>query len=305
MSSSQRILLVGAGELGQAFLPHLSTLPNTTITIAVRTASKYNHLIDDNINIISLDLSGPSSDVAKCLANYDIVVSCSGFGQPAGTVTKLAEDVLEAGKQRKEAGKSPVWFFPWQWGVDYDITGDGGGLMPLFGEQREVRNLLRQEASQSHVKWTIVSTGIFMSFLFEQFWGIVVRQENQITVRALRSWNHKITVTDVKDIGKVLARIVAGDVEGKDRIVYAAGDTVSYAKLADTIEQITKGRVDREEWTVAHLKEELEKDPDDLIKKYRLVFAGDGVWWNKDLTVNYKLNMPVMTVEDYARELLS
>lgn len=124
-------------------------------------------------------------------------------------------------------------------------------------------------------------------------------------VRALRSWDHKITVTDVTDIGKVLARVIAGDVEAENKVVYAAGDTVSYKELADIIERIVGKNIKREEWTIPHLKAELAKDPDDAIKRYRLVFARDGVWWNKEGTVNHILKMPMVTVETYAQKLFA
>jgi len=176
--------------------------------------------------------------------------------------------------------------------------------MPLFGEQLAVRTLLRNEAKEHHVKWTVVQTGIFMSFLFEPFWKVVDRESEPLTVRALRSWEHKVTVTDVGDIGKALARVVKGDVQAEDRKVFVAGDTISYAQLADIVQKVTGKEAKREEWTIPYLEEELAKDPDDLIKKYRLVFARDGVWWDKEDTVNYKLGIPMMDVETYARQLL-
>jgi hypothetical protein len=168
-----QILLLGAGELGIAFLPHLSGLSNTHVTIGIRTPTRYQHLSSPNISLLALDLSSSSEALSQSFANYDIVISATGFGQSPHVLTKLAREILAAGVLRRRAGKGKLWFFPWQWGVNYDITGDGMGLMPLFGEQADIRNILRAEAEESNVRWTIVSTGIFMSFLFEQFWGVV------------------------------------------------------------------------------------------------------------------------------------
>ena len=227
-------------------------------------------------------------------------------------MTKLALEVLEAGKLRQEQGKARLWFFPWQWGVDYDITRDRNGLMPLFGEQQRVRDLLRTEAEQCGVQWTIVSTGVFMSFLFEPFWGIVGRPSQrdgvgeggkEIVVRCLRDWEHGVTVTDAHDIGRVLKRILAGDVRAENRVLYVAGDSVRYRDLADVVEKVVGREVVREAWGVEYLQEELNKDPNDGIKKYRLVFAGDGVWWEKKRTVNHQLGMEMMDVETYAKKL--
>ncbi|KAF2449499.1 NAD(P)-binding protein [Karstenula rhodostoma CBS 690.94] len=297
MTSATQILLIGAGELGTAFLPHLSALPHTHITLGVRTPQKYNHLSSATVSLTPLDITGPSEALSQTFANYNIVISATGFGQYNGTLLKLAKEILDAGLLRRTANRSRLWFFPWQWGVNYDVTGDGQGLMPLFGEQAAVRDLLRAEATQNNIKWTILSTGIFMSFLFEQFWGVVDREGGGITVRALRSWEHGITVTDVSDIGKILARVITGDVEADNTVVYAAGDTVTYKELADIVERTAGEPVKREAWTIPYLEAELAKDRDDHIKKYRLVFARDGVCWDKHGTVNYELNIPVINVD--------
>ncbi|KAI4656587.1 uncharacterized protein J4E78_006476 [Alternaria triticimaculans] len=309
MTSPQtQILLLGAGELGKAFLPYLSALPDTHITVGIRSPSKYTHLQSPNISLTAIDLSSPSLSLAKTFSAYDILISATGFGADPSTVLKLAKEALLAGKIRKKQGKGKFWFFPWQWGVDYDVIGDGEGMMPLFGAQRDVRNLLRERAGASNVKWTVVSTGIFMSFLFEQFWGVVDRskeEEGKVVVRCLRDWDHKVTVTDVNDIGRVLARVIAGDVEAGDRVLYIAGDTISYEQLADLVKRVSGKQVEQETWSIEHLKKELESAPEDGIKKYRLVFARDGVWWSMDRTVNNELSVDMMDVETFARSLFN
>jgi len=181
-------------------------------------------------------------------------------------------------------------------------------MMPLFGAQRDVRDLLRGKADESNVKWTVVSTGIFMSFLFEQFWGIVDRskeEEGKVVVRCLRDWDHKVTVTDVNDIGRVLARVIARDVEAEERVLYIAGDTISYGQLADIVKRVSGKQVEQEVWSIEHLKKELGSAPGDGIKKYRLIFARDGVWWEMDRTVNKALDMDMMDVETFAKRLFS
>ncbi|KAJ8110431.1 hypothetical protein OPT61_g6726 [Boeremia exigua] len=295
-----QILLLGAGELGRAVLVSISTLLNTHITLGVRTPSKSTHLRSPTIELAEIDLTSPSAALVETFSRYHIVISCTGFASSPGSVTKLATEVLEAGKLRRQRGDGRIWFFPWQWGVDYDVTLDGNGLMPLFGEQKAVRDSLREKAEESHVKWTVVSTGIFMSFLFEPFWGIVDRskeREGKLTVRCLRDWKHGVTVTDVADIARATKRILAGDIDAENKVVYVAGDAVRYEELATIIGRVTGHEVAREEWDVERLWQELRKDPEDGIKKYRLVFAGDGVFWEKDKTMNYRLEMEMMDVE--------
>jgi uncharacterized protein YbjT (DUF2867 family) len=304
--NNTKILLLGAGELGTAFLPHLSALPNTHITLAVRSPTNYTHLASSNVSPTALDITSDSMSLAQTFSQYDILISATGFGQSPSTVLKLTNEVLEAGRLKKARGDSNLWFFPWQWGVDYDVTSDGQGLMPLFGAQKDARDLLRAEAVGANVRWTVVSTGIFMSFLFEQFWGIVDRSQEEhgkVIVRALGDWTHKVTVTDVHDIGRVLARILSGDVDAENTVLYVAGDTGSYGELADIVAKVSEMSVAREAWSVPYLEEDLRKDPENGIKKYRLVFAREGVWWNMDQTVNEKLGMDMLRVEEYARRL--
>ncbi|KAF2626202.1 NAD(P)-binding protein [Macroventuria anomochaeta] len=304
-----QIFLLGAGELGTSFLPHISSLPNIQITVGVRSPDRYAHLRSSHIHLITIDLTSPSPALVEILSRYDVVISATGFTSTPSSLTKLASEVLSAGKQRKQNGQGRLWFFPWQWGVDYDVTLSCHSFMPLFGEQKRVRELLRSEASFSNVKWTVVSTGIFMSFLFEPFWGVVDRSSQveggEVTVRCLKDWEHGVTVTDVDDIGRVVGRILAGDVDAENRVLYVAGDSIRYADLTKIVEKVVGREVVREAWSVEHLQEELRKDPEDRIKKYRLVFAGDGVWWEKERTANHVLGVEMMDVGTYAKKLFS
>lgn len=55
------------------------------------------------------------------------------------------------------------------------------------------------------MRWTIISTGIFTSFLFEPSFG-VVDLENR-TVTALGKWENEVTMTSAANIGRLTANI--------------------------------------------------------------------------------------------------
>jgi hypothetical protein len=83
-----------------------------------------------------------------------------------------------------------------------------------------------------------------------------------------------------------------------------AGETISYARLAEAVE-IVLGKVRRELWSVDRLREELKKDPDNLVKKYRVVFAeGSGVSRDEEGIVNQTLGTQVTYAETWARKNL-
>lgn len=304
-----QLLLIGLGELGNAIYSQISTLPNTHITLGVRSPEKYAHLASPTTSLLELDVTSPSSTLIPIFSTFDIIISATGYGKSTDRLPKISQEVLAAGRLRKQDGKSKLWWFPWQFGCDFDVTGDVGGLMPLFGVQKEIRGLLRKEAEDAGVQWTVVSTGLFMSFLFEPFWGIVDRSKEaetgEITVRCLRSWDHSVSVTDVSDTGRVIVRILKGDVEAANAVLHIAGSTVTYGELADIMERVSGRKVQRESWSVEDLQAELQKDPEDLVKKYRVAFAGYGVQWPKETTVNGRLGMEMTEVEPYARKFLS
>ncbi|KAI4184683.1 MAG: hypothetical protein L6R41_004585 [Letrouitia leprolyta] len=286
------ILILGAGELGLPIIQSLSSLLSTlslpdrpTLTVLLRPSTisspseskskELAYIRTLGVNILAADLSASTvSELASHFKNYDIIISCTGFSGGAGTQMKLARAVLEAGVNH---------YYPWQFGVDYDIIGpDAAG--GLFREQCQVRELLR---AQEATKWTIVSTGMFTSFLFEPFFGVVGQAEEGVVVRALGSWENQVTVTTPEDIGRIAAELVLRDT--RTGVVYTAGDTVSYHQVADLVEQrIGKEKVRKEVWNLDYLRDELEQDPENAIKKYRVVFAeGRGVSWKTEVAVNH------------------
>ncbi|KAF2812669.1 NAD(P)-binding protein [Mytilinidion resinicola] len=309
------ILLFGAGELGTAILDALLPyFPNPqNLTLAVRDPSKYTSLTPHKINFLPLDLlTATPASLATHFSAFSVVICANGFGLPPGSQLLIARAALAAGKLRKENGEAPLRFFPWQWGVDYDVTGDAGGLMPLFGEQLAVKELLRAETTEAGVQWMVVSTGIFMSFLFEGAFGVVetVKEEGkgkgkEVVVRALGGWENRVTVTTVEDIGRIAARLVCepNGVEAGERVVYAASQTISYGELAGVVERVLGRGLRREVWSVEFLKEELGREPESVMRKYRIVFAeGKGVSWGEEETVNRRWGMEVTDVETWARE---
>lgn len=240
------------------------------------------------IAVVAGDVATSSErDLASVFSSFDTVVGCTGMFCPAGTQLKLARAVLAAGVRR---------YVPWQFGVDYDAVGRGSS-QDLFTEQLDVRGVLR---GQSGTGWVVVSTGMFTSFLFEPSFGVV--GEDRGTVRALGGWANEVTVTTPVDIGKVVAEIVwaAPEVQG---VVYTAGETVSYARLAGILENVWQRKVAREEWSVGMLKEELAMDPGDGLKKYRVVFAeGKGVSWSQEGSFDKVRGLRLRGVEDWVRE---
>src|SRR5690606_9200037 len=127
------------------------------------------------VKFLSGDLVAKSdTELAGLHMVVNTAVAWTGFGTGRRFSLQQSPTALDAGVKR---------FFPWQFGVDYDVIGRGSA-QDLFDEQLDVRDLVR---CQERMEWVIVSTGMFTSFLFVPEFGVVDLANN--TVHALGSWD--------------------------------------------------------------------------------------------------------------------
>jgi len=304
---TDNILVLGAGELGMSVLRELArTTPDNkdaavriTVllrppTAVVQDASK-THAIGElrglGIDILQADVVNDSvEELAEHFSRFDTIISCVGFIAGPGTQLKLTRAALQGGVRR---------YVPWQFGVDYDVIGKGSA-QDLFDEQLEVRELLR---AQRATEWLIISTGMFTSFLFEPAFGVVDLANN--TVHALGSWDTEVTVTTPEDIGMLTAKIVFAKPRLANQVVFVAGDTLTYAQLADAVDATLNRTVSRIEWSIPKLKDDLKAAPNDPLSKYRAVFAeGKGVAWDKGQTFNAANGIELTTTADWIEQNL-
>ncbi|KAF9886783.1 hypothetical protein FE257_011160 [Aspergillus nanangensis] len=302
-SPMQKILVIGAGELGTQVLtslahhPRLQHLSKTVLlrpsTIASTAPAKLQELARlraQNINILPGDIVHDSeATLTHLFLPYDTIISCTGFVAGPGTQLKLTRAVLAANTPR---------YIPWQFGVDYDAIGRGSA-QDLFDEQLDVRDLLRGEGNIA-TRWLIVATGMFTSFLFEPAFGVVDLERSAVC--ALGGWENRVTVTAPGDIGRWTAEIVAQE-EFNNRVVFVAGDTVSYGQLAEVVERVTGHEVRRSARTVEAARQDLVEEPGNSLFKYQVVFGeGRGVAWDVDGTWNQQVGLRGVSVEEYLKQ---
>lgn len=289
-------LVLGAGELGASVLRELARLRDagqvTSVCVLLRpgaNAASVAMMRQLRIDVAEVDLAAASEEaLATVFSAFDQIICCTGFVGGLGTQRKITAAVLAAGVAH---------YIPWQFGVDYDVVGRGSG-QDVWDEQLDVREMLR---NQDNVRWTIVSTGMFTSFVILPAFGLVDLEQD--TVHALGDWDYKLTVTTPHDIGRLTALIASSRPSFDDKVVYLAGDTFTYRELADTLEAVLGRPFKRELWRVPQLKADAAAHPDDVMRKYRVAFArNDGVAWQKNQTLNHKLGMPVTDLATWLRE---
>lgn len=302
-SNRRDLLVLGAGQLGMAVLHALGPLAaerHQSVTVVVSPQTLCSSTRDDiesldslralGIEVIGFDLAGDVTALQALFERYGTVISCIGFVAGPGTQLKITRAALGAGVPR---------YFPWQFGVDYDVVGQGSG-QPVFDEQYQVRQLLR---AQSQTEWVIISTGMFTSFLFEPAFDVVNLAAK--TINGLGTWETKVTVTTPEDIGRLTAEVLLTEPRVSNEVVYVAGDTISYGELAEVVERVTGQRFEKALWSLDKLRADLAQAPDDVMTRYRAAFAlGDGMWWDKEKTFNARHGIETVDVADYLRYLL-
>ena len=297
----ENVLVLGAGQLGAAVLDALVpavTARQGSVCVMVSPGSfdnegnllsaAHQQLADLGATFIPVDVATSTVDALKTsFAAFDTVINCMGFVAGAGTQLKITRAVLEAGVRR---------YFPWQFGVNYDVVGKGSG-QPVWDEQYDVRTLLREQRA---TEWVIVSTGMFTSFLFEPAFDVV--NLSQKTIHALGGWDTQVTVTSPADIGRLTTAIYLQQPRIVNEVVFVAGETTSYGQLAETVERVTGQTFAKDVLTLPALLEELQNQPDDPMLRYRAAFArGDGVWWPMSETWNAKNSLPTQDIASWLK----
>lgn len=293
-------LIIGTGEVGMAMLnslydyqqAHAQQLnigvlvhPSSSFLAGVQNDARFGDLAVETADLVKESIA----DLAAVFKKYDTVIGCSGFSIGAGMQVKITRAVLKAKVRR---------YIPWQFGADYDRIGRGSA-QPVFDEQLDVRDLLRE---QHETHWIIVSTGMITSFLFREDFGVVSLSNR--TVHALGDWQHSLTLTSCEDIGKITVEVLFHVPEIADQVVYVAGDTLNFIEIAETMESIFGQKFERILWDIPDLKKELEDNPGNVFNRYRLVFTNPGVTWPMTETFNHQNSIPTVGVKQWAKEHL-
>ncbi|MDT0677946.1 NmrA family NAD(P)-binding protein [Autumnicola musiva] len=294
------ILIIGTGELGIAMISNLNkyvTANNIELEkIGVLDLPEVFEQDDKvlkvlkqvNADPVPLNLKENSiAELANVIKEYDTVISCSGFSIGAGMQIKITKAVLKANIKK---------YIPWQFGVDYDKIGRGSA-QPLFDEQLDVRDLLRQ---QNSTNWIILSVGMITSFLFREDFGVIRLSEKK--VNALGDWQNSLTLTSCDDIGKLTITVLFHKPEIIDEVVFVSGETLTFKEIADRVEEFFNFKIDRVLWDENFLKSELAEEPDDNLKKYRLVFTDPGVSWPMSKTFNFQNDISTLNLNQWMKE---
>lgn len=82
-----------------------------------------------------------------------------------------------------------------------------------------------------------------------------------------------MTVTSPADIGRLTTEIYLHQPRIINEVIFVAGETTSYGKLAETVERVTNQTFAKDVLTLPTLLDELHLNPGDPMLRYRAAFA--------------------------------
>ncbi len=119
-------------------------------------------------------------------------------------------------------------------------------------------------------------------------------------MHGLGSWDTQVTVTTPEDVGRLTTEILLAEPRIANEVVYVAGDTISYGRLAEVVERVSGQPFEKTLWSLDKLRADLDQAPDDVMARYRAAFArGDGMWWEKSSTFNARHGIETTDVAQY------
>ena len=131
LPASRDILIIGAGELGMPVLRNVvrraKDVEGSSVSVLLRASAIASTAPDKErdvaeiknlgVKIVEGDLVKNTVDeLASIFADYDTVIGCTGITAGLETPMKVARAALQARVPR---------YFPWQFGVDFDVIGRG------------------------------------------------------------------------------------------------------------------------------------------------------------------------------------
>ncbi|KAJ8071882.1 hypothetical protein OCU04_002190 [Sclerotinia nivalis] len=231
--SKQTVLLIGAtGETGASILNGLLELGTFEVTALVRPASAekpdVKSLTARGVKILVADIGSPVEDLVPAITGTDVLISA------IGGVAQLAQMNLVTAA--KKAGVKR--FVP----CDFASVAPPGGVMVLRDEKEEVHKHIRK----LFLGYTFIDVGFWYQLSFPRlpsgktdgaiFPGMEVPLHGDGKVPNL--------VTDIRDIGKFVARIV-NDERTLNKYVYGWGDILTDSQIYDVMEEVSGEKLDR------------------------------------------------------------
>ncbi|PKY06296.1 isoflavone reductase family protein [Aspergillus campestris IBT 28561] len=230
--SRTRVLLVGAaGETGGSIAKGLLENPTFELFALVRPRSVQKPAIvalqERGAHIRRCDLRGSEDSLVDALTGIDVVISCVGPAEQ--------QDQIPLAKAAKKAGVKR--FVP----CGFITVAPPGGIMWLRDEKETVYNHIKQ----LFLPYTIIDVGWWYQLSYPRLESgradyAMTSANNEI----VGSGNTPIALTDLRDIGRYVALIIADD-RTLNKMVFAYNTLTTQNEIYATLEELSEEKIIR------------------------------------------------------------
>jgi len=308
-----QVLLVGStGTVGTHIANGLLQSPTISLSLLIRESSlqsnnEKSQLIQSfqskgaklyNGDIITDSLE----DIQKILKDSQskVVISCLADSQVPVGQARLIEAVI--------ATPTVEWFFPSEWGWDYEVIGLGCPMAEFEDAKILQRGKLDEVTKvRNNFSYTILCPGVYTDFYFDPFGGVLLK-ERKILCRG--SKDTRVSLTSLENTGKIVAYMLTRGLtdDVKNKVVYFADETVSYLETKERLEKFYKCEWQLEVIPMDELERNMKLYKPDKSKYTDYVNAGFGfmlaqqigsVWNDNELWNKKYYPGPITTIEEF------
>ncbi|KAI1458848.1 putative oxidoreductase CipA-like protein [Annulohypoxylon moriforme] len=261
MSTISKVAVAGAS--GAFGLPVVNQLLEDGFKVTVLVRKGTNHTFPSGVTITEVDYESPTT-LTKALTGQDAVVSVVGFAGLSQQIP-LVEAAVKAGVKR---------FIPSEYGGDAE--NEKISQLPMFTIKKTTKELLKKEAAQGKITYTLISNGPFLDMAMQ--YGMFVNLKE----KKIKLWDggeRPYSTTTVADAARAVSGVLKHPEETKNRVVFVRSATLTQKGLLERAKRV----VGEDGWTVetpsvaasleaayAKLKETGEPD--------RLAFITSAIW---------------------------
>ncbi|KAF4967875.1 hypothetical protein FSARC_4642, partial [Fusarium sarcochroum] len=229
-----KIAVVGAtGETGTSIVDGLlgSNNPNYDITALIRPSSIDKPEVQDlekrGIILVAADLTGPEDELAKLLQGIDVVIACVN---PIGMLAQipLSNACKTAGVKR---------FVP----CFFATIAPPKGILRL----REIKEDVLNHVKKIYLPYTVIDVGWWYQLTLPRLpSGRNTYAHSGAPDGIAGDGNVPSALTDLRDVGKYVARIVA-DPRTLNQLVFAYNELSTQNQVYDMIEGLAGEKIER------------------------------------------------------------
>ncbi|EQB44115.1 isoflavone reductase [Colletotrichum gloeosporioides Cg-14] len=242
MTNKIRVAVAGAtGNTGSSIMNALLKSPERfEITVLVRPASigkpELVEFAKQGVAVKSVDLDGSIDAISGTLANMDVVISCL-------TLLQFNEEMnLIEASSNANVGR----FIPSFWGPACAPR----GIMMI----REMKEDLIDRIKGLYLPYTVIDVGWWYQLSLPALPSGRFRPaaEEYSTTRIIGDGNLPSALTDNRDIGRFVSRIIA-DPRTLNKMVFAYGDVITQNGAFELLEKVSGEAIPREFMTIEEL----------------------------------------------------